>query len=101
MACPHSESCPLFPRLQASLAGWRRNYCDTADTWQTCARYDRSLSGKSVPLTLLPNGHEIQLVEAQPTPTPASTATALADWDDDQANAVPTSFFKRLFGKKS
>lgn len=56
MACSHSTGCPLFPKLNASLHGWRDAYCDSDTGWQSCARYTQSLTGRSVPITLLPNG---------------------------------------------
>ena len=56
MDCSHSTGCPLFPKLNASLRGWRDAYCDSETGWQSCARYTQSLTGKSVPITLLPNG---------------------------------------------
>lgn len=56
MACSHSGGCPLFPKLNASLRGWRDAYCDSDTEWRSCARYTQSLTGRSVPLTLLPNG---------------------------------------------
>ncbi len=58
MACSHSATCPLFPLLNASLDGWRRCYCDSRDGWRGCARYQQSLRGQYVPLSLLPNGHD-------------------------------------------
>jgi hypothetical protein len=57
MACGHRSNCPLFPLLNASLRGWRDEYCDSETMWRTCARYQRSGRGESVPLALLPNGH--------------------------------------------
>ena len=56
MACSHSAGCPLFPKLNASLRGWRDAYCDSDTEWRSCARYAQSLTGRSVPITLLPNG---------------------------------------------
>lgn len=61
MACTHAAACPLFPLLNASLDGWRRCYCDSADGWRGCARYQQSLRGQYVPLSLLPNGHDASL----------------------------------------
>jgi hypothetical protein len=58
MACSHAAACPLFPLLNASLDGWRRCYCDSRDGWRGCARYQQSLRGQYVPLSLLPNGHD-------------------------------------------
>lgn len=56
MACSHSGGCPLFPKLNASLRGWRDAYCDSDTEWRSCARYTQSLTGRSVPIMLLPNG---------------------------------------------
>lgn len=60
MGCSHREGCPLFPLLKESLRGWREHYCDHGDGWRGCARYQMSLSGQLVPITLLPNGHDAQ-----------------------------------------
>jgi hypothetical protein len=62
VGCSHREGCPLFPLLNASLRGWRDHYCDSADRWRDCARYKMSLTGQLVPITLLPNGHDAQLL---------------------------------------
>lgn len=56
VGCLHTQSCPLFPLLNASLAGWRSHYCDSVDGWRECARYRLSRTGQLVPITLLPNG---------------------------------------------
>jgi hypothetical protein len=83
MACSHSDACPLFPKLNASLRGWRDAYCDSDSGWRSCARYTQSLTGRSVPLTLLPNGkyaHTMTRADAV-----ASTATT-----------APTSRFASL-----
>ncbi len=56
MGCSHAAACPLFPLLRASLQGWRNYYCDSADRWRECARYELSLTGERVPISLLPNG---------------------------------------------
>jgi hypothetical protein len=57
MSCSHTEECPLFPLLNNSLRSWRNCYCDSEDGWRDCARYKLSLTGRRVPITLLPNGH--------------------------------------------
>lgn len=93
MSCSHAASCPLFPRLQASLEGWRRTYCDHDTAWQGCARYELSLSGGSVPITLLPNGHNIQVVEPSATSAAMATATAV----DELPTKVSGSWWRRLF----
>ncbi len=56
VGCSHAEGCPLFPLLRASLQGWRDYYCDSVDQWHDCARYQLSLTGERVPISLLPNG---------------------------------------------
>lgn len=62
MGCTHVAGCPLFPKLNASLRGWRDAYCDSSSAWHDCARYQQSRSGRSVPLTLLPNGKYAQAI---------------------------------------
>ena len=59
MACPHKETCELFPRfrLQNTLRVWQINYCE--GEFQRCARYQLSNEGKQVPSTLLPNGRDL------------------------------------------
>jgi hypothetical protein len=74
VGCSHREGCPLFPLLNASLRGWRDHYCDSEDRWHDCARYKLSLTGKLVPITLLPNGHDAQLLRP--------------DFDADRAGAA-------------
>ncbi len=56
MSCSHATGCPLFPLLRESLRGWRDYYCDSDDQWLGCARYQMSLTGERVPISLLPNG---------------------------------------------
>ena len=58
MGCSHATACPLFPLLKSSLQGWRDHYCDSEDRWLECARYQMSLTGERVPISLLPNGHQ-------------------------------------------
>jgi hypothetical protein len=60
MGCTHAQECPLFPLLNASLRGWRRSYCDTEDDWRGCARYQRACRGQLVPISLLPNGRDVE-----------------------------------------
>lgn len=62
VGCSHRAGCPLFPLLNASLRGWRDHYCDSESRWHDCARYKLSLTGRLVPITLLPNGHDAQLL---------------------------------------
>lgn len=60
MACSHTTSCELYVQFAAdpSIQLWKTHYCDS--DYKRCARYALSLQGKAVPLTLLPNGKQIQ-----------------------------------------
>jgi ankyrin repeat protein len=60
MACTHASSCELYVQFAAdpSIALWKTHYCDS--DFKRCARFALSLQGKAVPLTLLPNGKEIE-----------------------------------------
>lgn len=60
MACSHTTSCELYVQFAAdpSIQLWKTHYCDS--DYKRCARYALSLQGKAVPLTLLPNGRQIQ-----------------------------------------
>lgn len=77
MGCTHVSGCPLFPKLNASLRGWRDAYCDSDTGWSACARYQRSLTGQVVPLTLLPNGRDA-LAIAPSVPVGASARSRFA-----------------------
>lgn len=66
MGCSHREGCPLFPLLNKSLRGWRDYYCDHEDGWRGCARYKLSLTGRPMPITLLPNGHDAKYITDRP-----------------------------------
>lgn len=59
MSCTHMSSCELYVQFAAdpSIEVWKSHFC--AGDFKKCARYQRSLTGISVPLTLLPNGKEI------------------------------------------
>jgi hypothetical protein len=56
--------CPLFATFQvrAFLRIWQMNYCDAA--FERCARYQRIIEGKEVPLSLMPNGKELTQADA-------------------------------------
>jgi hypothetical protein len=94
VACSHVSSCPLFPKLNASRAGWRDAYCNTATNYQTCARYQLSLDNKPVPLALLPNGKVVDALLA-PEETPETVqvrpAPALARTEAAATKAAPRS----------
>jgi hypothetical protein len=57
--CPHVSSCELFPLISRPgfLRVWQVHYCES--DYGKCERYKRSLAGKAVPITLLPNGAEL------------------------------------------
>lgn len=73
----HTPQDAPFPLLKASLQGWREYYCDSADQWLGCARYQMSLTGERVPISLLPNGASARHLEA-PTEAGRSNATSAA-----------------------
>lgn len=60
MPCSHSSKCQLFPLLamEPALLLWKKHYCEGG--FEKCVRYDLSLQGKIVPLTLLPNGKRLE-----------------------------------------
>lgn len=60
MTCSHTTDCPLFAQfaMEPSLAIWKKHYCDSE--FSKCARYQLSLKGAAVPLTLMPNGKMIE-----------------------------------------
>jgi len=60
MACSHSTDCPLFAQfaMEPALAIWKKHFCDGDFT--KCARYQLSIKGATVPITLLPNGKMIE-----------------------------------------
>jgi len=61
MACSHTQSCELYVQFAAdpSIKLWKAHYCDS--DYKRCARFLLSLQGKSVPITLLPNGRSINV----------------------------------------
>lgn len=60
MTCSHSESCDLYVQfaMEPSLKLWKQHFCD--GEFERCARFQVALSGRPVPLGLLPNGKELQ-----------------------------------------
>jgi hypothetical protein len=60
--CPRTVDCELFPLLTKPgfLRVWQINYCE-AD-FSRCQRYQRSVCGKHVAVTLLPNGQELAVL---------------------------------------
>ena len=110
MSCSHATTCPLFPHLHSSLAGWKRTYCDSADGWLNCARYTKSLKGESVPLSLLPNGKMVQIMDpgtdggdssadTEVQPVSGGVAVATEESRDELVEEVPQSWWKRLFAR--
>lgn len=105
MACSHASSCPLFPKLNASLESWRISYCDTDSNWENCERFRQSRAGKPVPIGLLPSGflaHAIVDEDARTSaittqPATAHAASSASEAKPDRSHRV--SFFARLFGR--
>jgi len=62
------------------LRSWREYYCDTEDGWHDCARYQVTLTGKPVPITLLPNGRDAHHLKR-----PVEN-----DWQHGQETGPPT-----------
>lgn len=60
MTCSHTSSCELYVQFAAdpSIALWKSHFCDS--DYKRCARFELALQGKPVPLTLLPNGKQIE-----------------------------------------
>ncbi len=60
MSCSHSSNCQLYPLLamESALLLWKKHYCE--GDFKKCHRYTLSLEGKSIPLTLLPNGKMLE-----------------------------------------
>jgi hypothetical protein len=101
MGCSHTERCPLFPLLNASLRSWRDYYCDTKDGWRGCARYKLSLTGVLVPITLLPNGASAQHLRAAAgldgSGTSQSTHAPSSGLDSGLTEfTVPTAGFEQM-----
>lgn len=65
MTCSHAATCELYVQFAAdpSIKLWKTHYCDS--DFKRCARFALSLQGKVVPLTLLPNGKEIEIVMSE------------------------------------
>jgi len=59
MACSHTNSCELFVQfaLNPALELWKQHYCN--GDYAECVRFNMSKIGQPVPLTLLPNGKNI------------------------------------------
>lgn len=55
-ACSHLTNCPMFAAFETEATGriFRQFYCE--GKFQTCARFQKSERGESVPDLLLPNG---------------------------------------------
>jgi hypothetical protein len=104
VGCTHAEGCPLFPLLRASLRSWRDHYCDSEDRWRSCARYQQAVAGRLVPISLLPNGKEVEhlrraadqssAAEAPPTSRPAPPP------QPDRGSAEATAWFESAPGSR-
>lgn len=97
VGCSHAAGCPLFPLLKASLQGWREYYCDSSDRWLGCARYQMSLTGERVPISLLPNGAQARHLEA-PADMDRSSATRTTRPDEQSGPGTATPEAMAQFG---
>lgn len=61
MPCPNESACELFPLISGSgaLTIWKNYFCD--GNFEGCKRYQSSLNGEKIPLSLLPNGKILDL----------------------------------------
>lgn len=61
--CPHAKSCAMYSLFKhaGTLSVFKINYCSGA--FETCARYQLSTQGRSVPLRLMPNGQTLKAPE--------------------------------------
>lgn len=59
MTCSHTHNCQLYTQFAAdpSLKLWQQHYCES--NYTSCARYQIALTGKAIPLTMLPNGKQL------------------------------------------
>ena len=58
--CPHSEFCPLYPRLRGGSQYWRDEYCEDDIRYTACARFKLLQDEQLVPATLMPNGTDLE-----------------------------------------
>ncbi|MFO0621770.1 MAG: hypothetical protein U0745_10260 [Polyangia bacterium] len=58
--CPHADFCPLYDEFaHGRLLGiWKDRYCNSK--YETCARFQLSRLGETIPSTLLPNGKSLR-----------------------------------------
>jgi acetolactate synthase regulatory subunit len=61
MACSHTDDCELYPQisLSSALKVWQVFYCE--GDYEKCVRYQTAAEGRPVPVTLLPNGKELEI----------------------------------------
>ncbi|PHS17103.1 MAG: hypothetical protein COA86_10625 [Kangiella sp.] len=64
LSCSHMQGCELFVQfaLNPALEIWKKHYCEAQ--YEGCARYKMSRKGSAVPLTLLPNGKQINAIRS-------------------------------------
>lgn len=96
MGCLHTSACPLFPHLNESLAGWRSYYCDNEENWRGCARYQMSLTGERVPITLLPNGRHARHLAPMPARSSQNTPPGLSAQPDRRQPAEGNGWLARV-----
>ena len=60
--CSHVNSCEMYSllKLSGSLKIWQSRYCMSAGHTE-CSRYKLSVTGRPVPINLMPNGATLQV----------------------------------------
>ena len=88
MPCPHMQTCELFPELTVNraLKVWQVFYCE-GDSNQ-CVRHQNSARGKTVPITLLPNGKTMDQRILGGRAKPEVAAPVSADIADDESETL-------------
>jgi ankyrin repeat protein len=61
MTCSHTTTCELFVQfaMNPALDVWKSHFCE-AD-FNRCARFQTAKTGRAVPITLLPNGKNVEV----------------------------------------
>lgn len=89
MACSRKDNCELFPliSINGALKIWQSFYCD--GNYHTCVRYQLGLEGKPIPISLLPNGKNLDLSSASEV-VEQTSGTSGSNSDDKQKPAHVT-----------
>jgi len=87
------DSCELFPELttNSALKVWQTFYC--SGDFKKCVRFQQSTKGQAVPITLLPNGKDLDTayLSDKIKRSAAQTAAAPASQEKPQASTPATN----------